>query len=72
MGFIDDLLTREPLDMDHAVLVYNRGLSDEIRAKVEERIRIAGFQSFEWIKTGCVIASHCGPGSFALVVLASE
>ena len=70
--FIDDFLMREPLDMDRAVLIYNHGLDPEIRAQAEERLRIAGFQSFEWIKTGCVIASHCGPGSFGLVVEATE
>lgn len=72
MAFIDDFLTREPLDMTRAVLIYNRGLSDELRSDIEERMRIAGFQSYEWVKTGCVIASHCGPGSFGLVVLATD
>ena len=72
MAFIDDFLTREPLDMTRAVLIYNRGLSDEFRSDIEERMRIAGFQSYEWVKTGCVIASHCGPGSFGLVVLATD
>ena len=72
MAFIDDFLTREPLDMTRAVLIYTRGLSDELRSDIEERMRIAGFQSYEWVKTGCVIASHCGPGSFGLVVLATD
>lgn len=72
MAFIDDMLTREPLDMDRAVLIYNRGLSEELRRTIEERMRIAGFRSYEWVKTGCVIASHCGPGSFGLVVLATD
>lgn len=71
-ALIDDFITREPLDMERAVLIYNRGLSPEVRAHVEERVRVAGFRSFEWVKTGCVIASHCGPGSFGFVVLAND
>lgn len=71
-SFMDDFLTREPLEMDRAVLIYNLGLDQDIRTAVEERMRIAGFHEVEWVKTGCVIASHCGPGSFGLVVMAAN
>lgn len=70
-AFIDDFLTREPLDMGRAVLIYSRGLDEGLRGRIEERMGIAGFQSWEWIKTGCVISSHCGPGTFGLAVLAA-
>lgn len=41
------------------------------RNAVNARMKAAGFEEIEWVNTGCVIASHCGPGSFGVATLAA-
>lgn len=71
-AFLDDFLSREGLDRSRLAFVYSSGLSDEIRAEAEARVREAGFQEVEWVETGCVIASHSGPGSFGAAAIAER
>lgn len=47
-------------------------LSEEVQAFAVERMRAAGFEEIEWVNTGCVISSHCGPGSFGIASFSAE
>lgn len=52
---------------DELYLIYGEGLDEEIKRDVENIMREKGFETFSWIKTGCVIAAHSGPGAFGIV-----
>lgn len=52
---------------DELYLIYGEGLDEKIKRDVENIMREKGFETFSWIKTGCVIAAHSGPGAFGIV-----
>ena len=40
--------------------------------EIEKILRDHGAQEIEWVKSGCVIASHSGPGAFGIAAVAAE
>lgn len=65
----EEFLGGEPMDTSRVNFIYSVGDGpDPILRKVVEKIASKhGFDEIEWVKTGCVIASHAGPGSFGVV-----
>lgn len=55
------------LDREQLYLIYGEGLEERIMREVEEIMAAKGFEHVEWVKTGCVIAAHSGPGAFGIV-----
>ena len=62
-----DFDEKHNLDRKLVRFIWSPGLSDENRAIAEAAAREAGFETIEWIKTGCVITCHGGPGCFGIV-----
>ena len=60
------------LKRDHVYLIDTPYLPAELRKLAEETTREMGFQSVTWMKTGCVITCHGGPGCFGLVAFCKE
>ncbi|MGN0996779.1 MAG: DegV family protein [Candidatus Ventricola sp.] len=57
----------EPLDRSEPLyLIYGEGLEERIMREVERIVTQKGFTDYTWVKTGCVIAAHSGPGSFGV------
>jgi len=48
-------------------LIYGEGLEESIKREVERIVSEKGFADYSWVRTGCVIAAHSGPGSFGIV-----
>lgn len=48
-------------------LIYGDGLAQSIRSEVEDILVGKGYTVAGWVRTGCVIAAHSGPGSFGIV-----
>lgn len=71
---VEEFVTREPMDLSRVNLTYTVGNAPDpiIRALVEKILRDHGAQEIEWVKSGCVIASHSGPGAFGIAALAAE
>lgn len=71
---VEDFVTREPMDLSRVNLTYTVGNAPDpiIRALVEKILRDHGAQEIEWVKSGCVIASHSGPGAFGIAAVAAE
>ena len=55
------------LDKDEIYLIYGDGLAEDVKRDVERILRDKGYQVKGWVRTGCVIAAHSGPGSFGIV-----
>lgn len=43
------------------------GLPDEVKRAAESEAGALGFENTEWVRTGCVITCHGGPGAFGVV-----
>ncbi|MBQ7053462.1 MAG: DegV family EDD domain-containing protein [Clostridia bacterium] len=48
-------------------LIYGEGLEESVKREVESIVSAKGFAHVSWVRTGCVIAAHSGPGSFGIV-----
>ena len=48
-------------------LIYGDGLAEDVRHDAERILTENGYQIKGWVRTGCVIAAHSGPGSFGIV-----
>ena len=55
------------LSRDHIYLIYSPYMEDSARDALENEARTMGFRKITWLKTGCVITCHCGPGAFGIV-----
>lgn len=42
-------------------------MDEGVREALNEEAAALGFEKITWIKTGCVITCHGGPGAFAIV-----
>ena len=58
---------QQNLAKDELYLIYGEGLDPAIMQDAEQSAKEQGFQSVSWVKTGCVIAAHSGPGAFGIV-----
>lgn len=65
---------REPMDLSRVTFTFTSGDEPDpaVRTLCEDVVRGYGAQEIEWVKSGCVIASHSGPNSFAVSALAAE
>lgn len=63
---IKDFTEKNRLIKEKIWLMWSTGLSDEAKKIAEECILQDGFKKFEWVKTGCVITTHGGPGCFGI------
>ena len=55
------------LDKGEIHLIYGDGLAEDVRHDAERILTENGYQIKGWVRTGCVIAAHSGPGSFGIV-----
>ena len=42
-------------------------MKDEVREVLDREAERLGFRGITWVKTGCVITCHGGPGAFGIV-----
>lgn len=70
--FLDDFLGREKIADGQVVFLWSPGLDQKVRDLAEERAREHGIRKVSWVKTGCVVTSHCGAGTFGCALLAAE
>lgn len=71
---VEDVVTREAMDLSRVTFTYTSGAAPDplVRALTERIVVAHGAQEIEWVKSGCVIAAHSGPGSFAISALAAS
>ena len=66
---MEDFCEKYSLLKDEVYLITTPGLSKESMDLAEETARKAGFKNIHWMKTGCVITCHGGPGAYGIVGL---
>lgn len=55
------------LKKDHIYFISTPRMEESIRTALDTEATAQGFQSVTWMKTGCVITCHGGPGAFGIV-----
>jgi fatty acid-binding protein DegV len=53
-------------------VIYSEGLDLALKERLDRELRSYGVPSPVWVRTGCVITTHCGPGSFGLAGFAGK
>ena len=55
------------LEKDHIYFINTPYMDEAVRTALDAEAAALGFQKVTWIKTGCVITCHGGPGAFGIV-----
>ena len=65
-----DYAEENKLNRDKLWLIWAIGTSDAVKKAAYDAAVDCGFKEIEWVKTGCVITCHGGPGAFGVVGMA--
>ena len=55
------------LKKDHIYFIHTPYMEESIRTVLDAEANALGFEQITWMKTGCVITCHGGPGAFGIV-----
>ena len=58
---------KHALQKDHLYFIHTPYMEQEIRTVLDTEAAALGFRKVTWVKTGCVITCHGGPGAFGIV-----
>lgn len=55
------------LSRDHIYFIRTPYMDENVRTVLDAEAAAMGYQKISWVKTGCVITCHGGPGAFGIV-----
>lgn len=55
------------LKKDHIYFIHTPYMEESIRTVLDAEAKALGYETVTWMKTGCVITCHGGPGAFGIV-----
>ena len=55
------------LKQDHIYFIHTPYMEEAIRTVLDAEAKALGYKTVTWMKTGCVITCHGGPGAFGIV-----
>ena len=58
---------KHALSKEHIYFIHTPYMEEAIRTVLDEEAKALGYQEITWMKTGCVITCHGGPGAFGIV-----
>lgn len=58
---------KHALNKDHLYFIQTPYMDDAIRTVLDAEAKALGYGDITWMKTGCVITCHGGPGAFGIV-----
>ena len=58
---------KHDLKKDHIYFINTPYMDEAVRTVLDAEAKALGFQHITWIRTGCVITCHGGPGAFGIV-----
>lgn len=62
-----DFVEKHDLCKDHIYFIYTPYMEESVRVVLDSEAKALGFEKITWMKTGCVITCHGGPGAFGVV-----
>ncbi len=63
---IKDYSEKHSLSRDLLAFIYSGTLDERLKGKAEQTALSCGFKNYMWIRTGCVVSTHSGPGAFGV------
>lgn len=66
-ALIREYAAKHDLQRDHVYFIHSPYLEEDLKRIAEATVTELGFRNFTWVKTGCVITCHGGPGAFGIV-----
>lgn len=64
--YMEEYLAKHDISRKCLYLMYSKGLSQVALDRMKENAIRFGFESYEYVMTGCVISCHSGPGAIGL------
>ena len=64
---LKEFTAKHELMKDHLYLIHTPYMDEEVRTALDAEAAALGFQKVTWVRTGCVITCHGGPGAFGIV-----
>ena len=58
---------KHSLNKDHLYFIHTPYMDEAIRTVLDAEAKALGYKEITWMKTGCVITCHGGPGAFGIV-----
>ena len=67
-----EFMAKHNLKKDHLYLINTPYMDEAVRVALEQEASNLGIENITWIRTGCVITTHGGPGAFGIVGTVNE
>ena len=67
--FMEEFVEKYQPQKDCLYLMYSKGLDEEVLKHMGEKALSMGFESYEYVMTGCVISCHGGKGAMGLAAM---
>ena len=71
-SLLHDFDSKHTLLREQIYFIAAPDMDEGIRAELDDEAAAMGFQKITWVKTGCVITCHGGPGAFGIVGTSSK
>ena len=68
---LSEFAAKHQLEKDHIYFINTPYMAEDVRETLNTEADKMGFQTITWVKTGCVITCHGGPGAFGIVGVAN-
>ena len=62
-----EFVAKHELDRDHVYFINTPFMNEGVRAALNAEAEVLDIRKVTWVKTGCVITCHGGPGAFGIV-----
>jgi DegV family protein with EDD domain len=66
-ALLKEFIAKHQLSMEHMYFIHTPYMKEEVRNALNAEAAALGIREVTWIKTGCVITCHGGPGAFGIV-----
>ena len=66
-ALLREFTEKHNLKKDHIYFIHTPYMEESIRTVLDAEAKALGYETVTWMKTGCVITSHGGPGAFGIV-----
>ena len=66
-ALLRDFAAKHGIKKDHIYFINTPYMDEAVRTALDAEAAALGFEKVTWIKTGCVITCHGGPGAFGIV-----
>ena len=66
-ALLREFAEKHGLKKDHIYFIHTPYMEESIRTVLDAEAKALGFEQITWMKTGCVITCHGGPGAFGIV-----